>query len=127
MLDLSGHDRVSDLLAFEEPDQPAQLTHAHPFTRRGLLFNLLRCLFLYCRDHHLDAPRSRAVEHEKWKSSVACNQSVFHEQWGVGSRQWAARKGRSKVDPGARAGLLCLAIQKIRRGQILDREAKRFE
>jgi len=123
MLDLSGHDRVSDLLAFEEPDQPAELTHTHPFTSRGLLFNLPRCLFLYRRDHHLNALRPRAVEHEKWESSVACNQSVFHEQWAVGSGRWAEEK-ELKVDPGARAGLLCLAIQIIRRSQILDRQAE---
>src|ERR1044072_1330084 len=79
MLDLSRHNHVRHLLAFEEANEATKLPHAHPSDPIRLSLYVLGSLFLDGCDYHLHALPARAFEHEKWEPPVACYQSILHK------------------------------------------------
>src|SRR6185369_12744209 len=78
MPNLTRHDRVGHLLAFEISDEPPELADTHPLQTRGFIRDVRSRLFFDRGYNHLDAATTGSVQNEKWKAAVAGNQTVFH-------------------------------------------------
>src|SRR5262245_26490337 len=78
MFDLPGHNRTRHAFALEELDQLAQMADADPFNRARKLRDARFIFFLDRGDGHLNAFSARAFEHQEWKPSVTCYQTVLH-------------------------------------------------
>src|SRR5436309_12797901 len=78
MLDLPGHDRTLHALALEEANHAPKLPDADPQDALRHALNRRVCLLTNRRDRQRHASLARTFEHEKRKTSVACDQSVTH-------------------------------------------------
>src|SRR5438477_13183071 len=79
MLDLPGHDRTLHALALEEANHTPKLPDADPQDALRHALNRGVCLLTNRRDRQRHASLARSFEHEKRKTSVACDQSVMHK------------------------------------------------
>src|SRR5262249_15623310 len=75
--DLPRHDGVGDLLALEEANEAAQLAYPHPLDDGGLGFYFRRGLFPYRGHRHVQTLIAGGLKDQKWKTSIACDQSVL--------------------------------------------------
>ena len=75
VLHLPGHDGAGDAFLMQQFERARQLAQADPVQSRRDFLELRRSLFAN-RDHgHVDALAARRFQHQKWKLSVAGDQS----------------------------------------------------
>ena len=80
MFDLAGHHRPGHTFLVEGFDQPRKLTqgepvHPYPWILLGPRIHFRFRFFFDGRDHDLHALSARCVQQQKWKSSIAGNQT----------------------------------------------------